>query len=69
MRDPAVEYNMVRAREVPYACIQGIEGYRPPHPPPIDAAVKSARTRGDGAEPGEDGREAAGDDDISLSVF
>mmetsp|Transcript_43945 Transcript_43945/g.103482 ORF Transcript_43945/g.103482 Transcript_43945/m.103482 type:complete len:730 (+) Transcript_43945:251-2440(+) len=35
-REPAgVEWELVRAREVPYACIHGIETYKPQHPCPL----------------------------------
>jgi len=31
-REPAVEYELVREREVPFHCVQGIEQYNPKHP-------------------------------------
>ena len=62
-------------RQVPYACVHGIEGYRPPHAAgrvPQESARGSAG--GDGPEQprwtGADGEgDVTGDGDICLSVF
>jgi hypothetical protein len=83
-REPEVEYDMVRAREVPYSCVAGIENYDPPHAAGGDGdtwagtgsgggtgarAASRERSQSRGRKKRRDGDEEGEGGEIGISVF